>query len=373
MSKARPKRKRLYVLGSIVVTIAVFSVIFSFISVDQVLNMLESADLNGVWMFMGLSFLMSFCRAWRYQLLLRISGFSPRIITVYLVVLVGNFFSDLLPARLGTLIYVFIITTRMGVPFGAALSSFAVAFLFDMLSLAPLLFLIVLGVGGGDDLPLKFLFLVGALVALISTMLLRYLPQVLHWLALRFSRLKLISETKRAKLMGSLESAGKEIRQTMAAGVGTRLLILSLAIRVIKYGAQYMFLLALLRPLGYQFATLNISKVFLGICASETAASIPFAGVGGFGIYEGTWALVFKLLGFPGDIAALTSVAVHLFVQVYGYVLGAIALGILLLPIFKTEEARPHLGASAEGVVYFYAKLVVCLGLLTLAFVFSAR
>jgi len=370
MKQEKRKRKRFYFLGSVVVTALVFYVIFSFVSVSQVVAMLRGADARGVMTFMALSFLMSYCRAWRYQILLRVSGFSPHIIIVFLVVLVGNFFSDLLPARLGTLVYVFIITTRLGVPFGASVSSFAVAFLYDLLSLAPLLLIIVIGLGGGSDLPLHLLLVIGVLIAACATLMLRYLPAIFHWGALHLKKLHLGSETKREKFSQMLESASSEIAQTLRSGVGTRLFLLSFVIRVIKYGCQYMFLLALLKPLGYQFENLSVAKVYLGICAAETAASVPFAGIAGFGVFEGTWVVVFKLLGFPTEIAATTSVAVHLFVQVWGYMLGAIALGILLLPIFKTEVPRAWKDRAQESNLVFYAKLLLCMLLFAIPFAF---
>ncbi|MBX7137207.1 MAG: flippase-like domain-containing protein [Oligoflexia bacterium] len=358
---------------SLVVTVAIFWILFRFVSPQQVYDLLKGADRSAVLMFVALSFLMSFCRAWRYQMLLKLSGYSPHLFVVYLVVLVGNFFSDLLPARLGSLIYVFIITTRLGVPFGAAMSSFAVAFLFDMLSLAPLLILIAIGVGGGESISIGLIAGAGLVVAVVASLLLKYLPHLFDWLSNFVTRVRFLSEQKRQKFAHSFHASAAEIQKTLEAGVLTRVFLLSLVIRTIKYGAQYMFLFALLRPMGYEIATLSIPKVFLGISASETAAGVPFAGVGGFGIYEGTWALVFQLLGLSSDLATITGIAVHLCIQFWGYLLGAIALGILLLPALRTEEAPSFSGQARDHALWFYGKLAACLILLGLSFSFFER
>ncbi len=356
---SKRRKKTSYVVGSALVTIAVFSYLFSQISLSEVVSILENAYVPGLLMFVALSFVMSFFRAWRYLILLKISGYSPNIFVLYLTVLVGNFFSDLLPARTGSLIYVFISTSRLGVPFAASASSFAISFLFDLLSIAPLLVVIAIGVQSVGNLSIGVVLASSFIVMVISFLCLKALPGFCSWASRNCHKIPLLSHQSRDKLGHAIAATRTEIELTQKVGVYKRLFVLSLVIRIIKYTAQYFVLYGLLRPLGYTLAQLDVFEVFLGICASESAASMPFAGIAGFGIFEGTWAVVFQLLGYPAHIANITSISLHLFVQVYGYVLGAIALAIIFLPIFKAEGIDQATERTQEPAFNFYGRLVL--------------
>ncbi|MDZ4785765.1 MAG: lysylphosphatidylglycerol synthase transmembrane domain-containing protein [bacterium] len=361
---SKKSKKTSYLILSTLVTIAVFSFLFSHITFSDVVSLLENAYIPGILMFVALSFVMSFFRAWRYLILLKVSGYSPNIVVLYMTVLVGNFFSDLLPARTGSLIYVFLITTRLGVPFAASASSFAIAFLFDLLSLAPILALIAMGSQDLGQISIWFVLASGLGITVLSFLLLRFLPNICTWCSEHTKLLPFLSNGKKEKLSNLLCETQREIDTAQKAGVYTRLFFLSGVIRLIKYGAQYMVLFSLLQPLGYMLPDLNVFKVYLGICAAESAASLPFAGIAGFGIFEGTWALVFELLGFPSHIAKVTSISLHFFVQIYGYILGAIALGFLLLPIFKTKTIPEPKIFAQDSWLIFYTKLIGSIAIL---------
>ncbi|PID74179.1 MAG: hypothetical protein CSB32_02110, partial [Desulfobacterales bacterium] len=117
---------------------------------------------------------------------------------------------------------------------------------------------------------------------------------------------------------------------------------------------------------------MSIPAVFLGISASEFAASLPISGIASFGVYEGTWSLVFELLGFPGNIAKLTAVSHHLFTQVYGFGLGALALILLVLPVFKKKDSGSSSAVTMPVKPAFYGKMVACvLGLVVILYGFS--
>lgn len=326
----------LYLVFSLATTAAIFGYLLTHVSLREVLDLIRHADPRGVALFVALSLAMSVFRTWRYMVVLKLWGCRPGSAALFLVVLVRNFFSDLLPARIGTLIYIFLVRTRLGVPLGAATSSFALAFLFDMIALVPLILLAAWFAGAAGTLPPAGLIAGSAVLAAVTIGILYGLP----WLFGRAGRilrhLRLLPERWREKTAAVLEDAGEDTLKAQRGGMYLRLLVLSILVRAAKYGSLYMFLYALLAPRGYGFAQLGVSRVFLGLCASEAAASTPVSGIAGFGAYEGTWAFVFELLGFPGDIAKLTSISHHLFTQVYGYSLGALALLVLLVPWFRT-------------------------------------
>jgi len=368
MAQDRNQRaKRLFYSGfSLVVTVAIFSYLLTRVSASEVLELIRRVDRRGVLMFVILSLSMSVFRTWRYRLVLRTSGYSPGSFALFLVVIVRNFFSDLLPARIGTLVYVYIVTGRLGVPFGAAASSFALSFVFDMIALAPMIVVAAVAAAGTGFSPAT-LVAGGVLLALITGVVLYALPPLFRVSGRLLAALTRWTRGRAAPLQTAWEAAERDIRRAREAGIYGRMLWLSVLVRLTKYGSLYVFLFALIGPLGYGFARLSVPKVFLGLCSSEFAASLPISGIAGFGAYEGAWTVSFQLLGFPARIAQLTSVSHHLFTQVYGYSLGALALLVLLLPWFKRGRPLAKAAHAVSSPVAFYGLGVLCLAVMAAA------
>ncbi len=344
----------LYFILSAAVTAGVFWYLFSHISPREVIGVIRGADMMAVLVFIALSFFMSFFRTWRYALLLKVLGHAPGKIALYLVVLVRNFFSDLLPARIGTLVYVYIVTSRLGVPFGAAASSFALAFLFDMLAIAPMIVLAIFWAGGGGGFSLPILLGGGLIFALLSIAVLATLPALAGLGGRILVGLPLPGKKRRLSWSNALRDTKYDLERIKQAGVYGRVFTLSLLVRTTKYASLYVLLFALLSPLGFSAQELPPAKVFLGICGAELGASLPISGLAGFGLYEGVWSLVFNLLGFPERMAKLTSISHHIFTQFYGYSLGLCALLALLLPVFQVKGRLSAIKRPLRGAFSFY-------------------
>lgn len=327
---ATPKRKwrpglRSWLMtgASALVTILVFSYLFSRITWSQVRGLIVGLDRRWLAVFFVFSISQHLVRTWRYRLLLRSAGQSIRFGALFVVVLVRSFCVDLLPARSGELVYVYLLKVRMGVELGAAAASFALAFLFDIVVLGPMVLLAALSVASpalpGYALPLAggVLFgCAGAAVLLLPVglrLVFRFMPP-------RFKRLR--------RLAASIH---RQVGRARRAGVYGSVIVLSVLVRFLKYGSLYVLLYALLKPGGILLEQIPFPTVFLGFCAAEMAASLPVSGIAGFGAYEGAWVLAFRLLGFSETLAGVTAVSHHLLTQVYGYTLGLVALAALLL------------------------------------------
>lgn len=361
-----PKKNLFYAAFSIAVTVGIFAYLLSHVSLREVFDLIKGADVRGVMMFLVLSISMSVFRTWRYLLCLRTSGYVPPSSSLFMVVIVRNFFSDLLPARLGTLIYVYIVTSRLGVPFSAAASSFSLSFLFDMVALAPMIALAALAAWGSTGISPIILVVAGVALIAITVAVLYALPWMFRLGGNILGRLSFFSADRRDNWSAAWKKAEQDVMDVKSTGIYDRLLTLSVLVRVAKYGSLYVFLFALIGPKGYGLAQLNIPRVFLGLCSSEMAASLPISGIAGFGAYEGTWALVFELLGFPSDIAKLTSVSHHLFTQIYGYSLGALALMILMLPFFKHDSLLEKRTCPVGSRTLFYSRVIASVVLIAL-------
>lgn len=332
-------QQTIFFLSSIIVSVSIFAYLLSTVSLKEITDILKKISMRGFTVFILFSFSMSFFRTWRYTLLLNNSGFRVNSIAMYLITVIRNFFSDLLPARLGTLIYIYLVRTRLGVSFGPATASFALSFVFDILALAFLIALSALLVSSAY-LSQHLLFFSGILLAFGSIMVLFFLPSFFVFFAKMVSLLKFISVKYRNNWQQALDSIREDLLKARRVNIYFKVLALSLAVRCFKYLSLYILLLALIVPAGYQAASFPLPKVFLGLCSAEFAASLPISGLAGFGAYEGAWSLVFQLLGYPEKFAVVTSIAHHLVTQVYGYSLGAIALLLLLLPIFGKKFNR---------------------------------
>jgi len=210
---------------------------------------------------------------------------------------------------------------KCGIGLGAATASFALPFLFDIVALGPLVILAVLTITGGG-LSVRALVVVGALLAAASMLAVALMPVILR-IGFAFTAHGALGMPRLRRFLA--DTHRQVIRARRARIYGT-LFGLSLLVRVLKYSGIYALLFALLKPEGYTLAQLHAPSAFLGFCAAEMAASLPFSGVAGFGAYEGTWSLVFQLLGFPQEMASASGVSHHLLTQVYGYALGLAAL-----------------------------------------------
>ncbi len=351
-------RKISYGLFSVIVFFGIFAFLLQHVTIGEVLDALKSMDKKALLVFLLLSFSMSVFRTWRYQILLRESGESISSLALFFVVIVRNFFSDLLPARLGTLIYVYIVNNRLGAKFSSAASSFALAFLFDIIALAPLVILATFL--AGVEVSAAQLVLASVAIIAICAALIAFLP---GFCLLASKILRAFGLEAFEKLATQIDETRVELKRLGSKSMYLKLFVISLFVRLSKYSAYYFLLYALLRPFDYTLSQLKPWTVFLGFSAAELSASLPISGIGGFGAYEGAWALAFTLLGFPQDLASLTAISHHLFTQVYGYSLGAVALVILLLPIWKWQTKSSErkfsfpFAAQALASVLFFAAL----------------
>lgn len=330
-----------YTLISVIVAALVLSYLLSQVDLREVWDLIRNADRGAVAMFAALSIAGSLFRTWRYAILLAVNGYTPPRLHLFLTVLVRNFCSDLLPARLGSLAYVAIATSRLGVRADAAFASWAHALLFDLLSVAPLLLGAALISGSTLSIPPWILASGAVFLGALFFLVLRALPWLLQVSGKIIER---IAQAVPALFSGPVmklrlltERISEDVRATRAAGVYGRIFLLSICIRFAKYASLYLFLYALLHPIGYTLESLSPFTVILGILAAEFSASLPISGIAGIGAYQGTWVAVFQLLGFPQEIATMTSLSHHLFTQAYGYGLGILAALILAIPFMRRE------------------------------------
>jgi uncharacterized membrane protein YbhN (UPF0104 family) len=293
-------------------------------------------SLPGVGAFLLISLAALVLRTLRYWLLLeRRAPLWP----LTLVTLVRNLFVDLVPARAGAAAsYLYLVTARLGLPVEAAIASFALSFVLDTLALAPLLLLAILVVGSAPLPPLllagaSLLILVGSAVALVL------LPAALALAAGLAARVP----GWPARAAGPLARAAGEVRRLDRRRVLVPAFVLSLGLRLAKYGAYYCLLQALLVGQGHAWGSLDFLRVFLSVAGGELAASLPIPTVASLGPYEVASAHGFAYwLGLPKELATLAATAFHGLSQLHDYSLGLLALLWIMAPWAARRRGDPR-------------------------------
>jgi len=314
-------------IGILLVGLIFYSVVEA-LSFSDILDLLLSIHTPTAIVFLICSLSMALLRAWRYQVLLSSSGYKPSLFLLLLVTFVRNLFADLLPAKMGTLVYVGLITTRLKIPLPVALASWGYEYVLDVIALFPVILLATLFVSNAVIPVAPWMVIsLGLVVLLTATLIALFLPFILNCAQRVILRGTFIRRQTFREKIDATRNALIEMRRGQ---ILLPVIFLSVAIRFLKYASLYFLLVALLHPLGYQISEIPAAKVFFSFMTAEFAAALPLPSVLGFGAYQGAWSYVFELLGFPESIAKLTSIAHHVATQTYAYGLGIVAFLLLL-------------------------------------------
>ncbi len=338
----RPQTRKNIISFIVSVAISVGLLIFLFRYInfhtlkDLFLNLYYPAILVYFALFVsGIAF-----RTWRYKLML--PGVPIGFFGLAGVTIIRNLFVDFLPARLGELSFIWVLNKRYKVAVELGGSAFIGAFVYDLIALFPLL-VIAIGLS-----PLRaqetgkwlMILFTGAFVFLSVVVVFakRFLPLVIDLL----SHPKIRSFVRRYRFMGVVYEKGIQIiRQLILLGeqgIGGKLFLLSLGVRLSKYISLFFLFFAVVRSMGYTLHSLNPFTVFSGTAFTEVSSLLPIQGLAGLGTWEATWAAVFVFFGFKRETAILSGIGVHWITQITEYSLGILSLIVLFWPASKKEE-----------------------------------
>jgi len=335
------KNKIFYLILSLVISIFLIGLLLSRIQARELAQTLVNIHLPALFAYLGLGLLAAWLRAWRYRFLLH-----PQPITwkdMFLTTLIRNCFDDLLPARVGSLSYIYVLNKRLSVPFETAASTFVVAFVFDFLTLGPFLALAIIIVGLGISPLSTPIWLAVSLLffGLILAILWKLVPLCRSLLSAYQFLLKLFKADQRK---GSRHSVAKlrltidALLEIQARKIYAPVFLLSLIIRLCKYISLYVLLFALLRSHGILLAQLSFWKTILGTTAAEITSTLPIKGLADFGTWESAWAVAFRLMNFEAGLAIISGIGVHLITNIFEYSLGVLSILALALPYARKNR-----------------------------------
>ena len=318
------KKKIFSLFVSIAISAVLFVILMNKIEFKDLIQTFSRIYVPGLLLFMIIALCGATLRAWRYKWLLH--PYSITWKNIFLVTFIRNLFVDLFPARIGSLSYIYVLNRNLKYSFEASSSSFVIAFVLDFLTLSPFLIFSLLAVGlGTTPISTKTILAVSVTFFLLVFLVFWKIVKLASFSLDLYRRfLKLIRQDKKKWAEFSvikIRSTIYELQKIQERGIGWPLFILSLGIRLAKYGALFILLWALMRSHGFSLDNLSFSRTILGITGAELTSALPLKGIGGFGTWESAWALTLMLMGYEQRIAILSS-GVHLITNLFEYVLG---------------------------------------------------
>lgn len=338
------QRNRLvYIALSVLVSVVLLWILLSRIETQDIIETFSRIYVPAILIYITVALAGAWLRAWRYKLLL-----FPQKITwgnILLVTFIRNSLIDLLPARIGSLSYIYVLNRRLNFPFETATSTFVVSFVLDFLTLSPFLVVAIIAVGLGTTAVSTFtlLWVAGLFFLLVflflwqirpvSVVLFRIFERLVEILRLENRRGTKLAKEKFKLTIDSLSLIQKR-------KIYTPIFFLSLGIRLAKYVSVYALFFGLLRSHGYSFQELSFWTFILGLSGAELTSALPIKGLAGFGTWESAWALTFRLMNFDPGLAIISGIGVHLLTNIFEYSLGIASIVILAWPYLGKKRKR---------------------------------
>ena len=316
-----PNRAWPRLLASLAVTAALCFVLFRQVDARELSDWLTRVDRRYFAGYLVLSVAGLLVRAARYQMLIgRCVGFVPLV----MVTAARNFLVDLLPARIGSLSYVVLLTRRFGAPLRPVLSSFVLTFLYDLLAMTLLVSIAVALQFGRFEGAFALAVATSVFAVFVVASFFGFAP-LLRILAARAERW-----ATTARAAPRLRQLADDVADHGGVAMTLSLAVVSLVIRLIKFTAYWVLLLGVVHEHDVGAAALPFWTVFLGIAGAELSATLPIHGIAGFGTYETAWTIGFRQLGLSSRVAILSGFATHLLSQICDYSVGLVGLGAAL-------------------------------------------
>jgi hypothetical protein len=289
-------------------------------------------------------------RAQRFRMLLLASGVpnTPGVADLTTLALVQNLFVNLLPARSGSLSYVILLNQKLEVQLAACFSSLAFSVIFDLMGMLPLFLVAIISLGPSSSLSGPWLWAALGLLTALGAAAMLLLDRALGLASRLTARLAPDPDQGRpsrlrgllARVAQELDGVARDVVRVKSRGVFWPVLGLSLILRLGKYLALYLLILALARQWGPGVTDhLNLGVVLFSLVAAEAVVSLPIGGLAGLGAYMGTLRAALGLAGLDDHHANMLSLSVSVLAKATDYSLGGLAL--MRLAALKREESRP--------------------------------
>lgn len=322
-------KKKWKVLIATIITILLLFYLFvnvEFSRIFESFNLLSFKVILTGFLFYGCSYLF---RALRFKLLL---GKSMKYSSLLWIVCIHNFFSQLLPARIGEVSYLYLIK-KYGIDFNKNLASIAIARIFDFIIVALFFFIGLTSIPElFTDFFILFIMMVAALLIIFLILFLvifhqNIVLQILEWLIKRTD----INIFKWGLV--KFKEIVHEFNSLRSSSLAIGLFISSLFIWLSLYLFMYIFLNAF-------FNEITIPNTFLLGTLPVIFSILPIYGVAGFGTTE--TAFLFPLLWFGMNMGQAISAGfvVHGFQLLFFITLGLVGFTFYMIDSNKIGHGK---------------------------------
>ncbi len=321
------------------------SVLLRQVSFEEIKNAIINIYKPSIIAALSIIFISDLFRAYRMQLLVGIG--EIRFIDMFLTALIRNAFVMVLPARTGELSYVYVLTKKFKFPVEVGISTMILAMVFDLaivFSLIVISIIIVWLTMGFSNFSFSSwpVILIASVLLVASMLLLFYLSPIIKFFIKIIDRYIMKKKAGKSRFMQfifrklcDINTSIEIIRKRRVYG---KVYFYSIICRVLKFLAYYLAIHAVLKPMGYGFASLSFWVIFLATVVAEISAVLPTHALAGFGTYEGAFALAFIALGFSSKIAITVGFSYHLIMLSFAVTLGLISMIIISLPFYRTKN-----------------------------------
>jgi len=349
------KRKKTIIFRVINITLVVgfgiFLVIFLLrgISFTDIKNAIVNSYKPSLISAFVIVFISDIFRAYRMQILVGTN--KIRLQDMFLVALIRNAFTMVLPARTGELSYVYVMTKKFKFPVEVGISTLALVMVFDLaivfslIVIAIIIVWITIGFGSLAISSWPVIMIAGVLL-IVSLLLLFYLSAIIRFFLNLISKLMLKTRAGRSKavqyIYKKLFDINESIELIKQRKIYGKVYFYSIICRVLKFVAYYMVIHAILQPMGYGFLSLNFWIIFLATVVAEISAVLPTHALAGFGTYEGAFALAFVALGFPASLSKIVGFSYHITMLSFSVILGVLSMIIISLPFYRLKNPKQN-------------------------------
>lgn len=337
------------------------------LNLSVLLASLQHMPMQLVMAYVVLQLLGAVFRAWRYQLLIRTSDPAVQLPfrAIYIVTIVRNMLADMLPARLGELVFIGMLNRGYRVRADACVAAMSLSILLDVAIVVPVLLLLAvtpLAIGlQGAGLAMPAVLILAA----VAVALLLLFPG-LHWLAHRLHpRLTGSRSAMIRRLLGFLTDLANAFDRIRRGRIATPALLLTAGVRLTKYASFYCLFIGATAVVLPSLGDLPAWQIVATLIASEAAASLPLPTFMSFGSYEAGGMVSLTTLGYPAFESLVALLSMHITSQVVDYLLGAIAFTAFLLTTGHDARAEK---ITTRGRIARLAGLVAIAAALAFAY-----
>ncbi len=298
-------KQTLLKLAAIILTITLVAILLSQINAGDVMDML--AKIKPAYLVIGfiLYAISYFFRALRFHILL---NKEVGIKELFSIVSVHNMALNIFPARSGELSYIYMLKKRHDKNIGEGAASLLAVRMFDIISISIIFFALALLAHDIPDFMVKAIPIVGLLLLFIVSILLTFMYQCSKFVAnirnisiyLKLNELEFIKYIFRK--LDEMALCFERIHRSE--------FILSLLISLMLWLTLYSINYLLAFAMGIN---LQIESIFLASTILFMIWILPIQGIGGFGTFEGSWAVSFMAVGVAKEAAISSGFLMHIF------------------------------------------------------------